>query len=263
MHAAGPADNEGMPSTLQADAPQTRSETAVREAFRNERYLEINARRLEHLASLGLDLTRRSVLELGAGIGDLTGFFTARNCTVDCTEGRDENLALLRQRFAGRSDVRIHRFDLDPPTPPDAIVNRRFDVVFCYGLLYHLSNPGAALDAIAPLCAGTLLLSTCVSRGENESIQPTPEPAHSPSQAMTGAGCRPTRPWVWNALRARFEHVYSVRTQPAHPEFPIDWTDAGRASDADLTRCVFVASRTPIANDLLVPELLARQRRQG
>lgn len=35
-------------------------------------YLRHNARRQEHLATLGLDLGNKSVLEVGAGIGDHT-----------------------------------------------------------------------------------------------------------------------------------------------------------------------------------------------
>ena len=38
----------------------------------SENYLRINGRRLEHLASLGLPLDGRTVLEVGAGLGDLT-----------------------------------------------------------------------------------------------------------------------------------------------------------------------------------------------
>lgn len=49
-------------------------------------YLRHNARRQEHLATLGLDLGNKSVLEVGAGIGDHTQFFLDRGCKVLCTE---------------------------------------------------------------------------------------------------------------------------------------------------------------------------------
>lgn len=55
--------------------------------FTNSHYQRINQRRLEHLASLHLPLENRSVLEVGAGIGDLTSFFLDRNCEVVITEG--------------------------------------------------------------------------------------------------------------------------------------------------------------------------------
>jgi 16S rRNA A1518/A1519 N6-dimethyltransferase RsmA/KsgA/DIM1 with predicted DNA glycosylase/AP lyase activity len=46
--------------------------------FHSNHYLRMNQRRLEHLASLGLPLSGRTVLELGAGIGDLSTFFLDR-----------------------------------------------------------------------------------------------------------------------------------------------------------------------------------------
>lgn len=46
--------------------------------FHSYDYLRHNARRLEHLASLGLPITGRSVLEVGAGIGDHSHFYIDR-----------------------------------------------------------------------------------------------------------------------------------------------------------------------------------------
>ena len=102
---------------------------------------------------------------------------------------------------------------------------------------------------------GLLLLETCTSFGDLQSINIVAE--QGPSQAISGFGCRPTRPWVWDQLKASFEHVYVTATQPAHAEFPLDW-DAQWPPDR-LSRSVFVASRTPIANPRLLTELPRRQ----
>src|SRR5580704_12589348 len=45
-------------------------------------YQRHNQRRQEHLASLQLDLVSKSVLEVGAGVGDHTFYFLDRDCTV-------------------------------------------------------------------------------------------------------------------------------------------------------------------------------------
>ena len=45
------------------------------EEFHGPHYLKHNQRRQEHLATLGLPLAGRSVIEMGAGIGDHTEFF--------------------------------------------------------------------------------------------------------------------------------------------------------------------------------------------
>ena len=49
--------------------------------------LAINQARQSHLASLGLDLANKRVLEVGAGIGLHTPFFRERGCEVTVTDG--------------------------------------------------------------------------------------------------------------------------------------------------------------------------------
>jgi hypothetical protein len=110
--------------------------------FQAYHYLRHNQRRLEHLATLGLPLAGRTVIELGAGIGDHTGFFLDRGCSVLTSDGRKENYEILRQRWSW-IDVRL--LDLDDPDPD---FHEVAEVVYCYGTLYHLSRPsrGAGAD---------------------------------------------------------------------------------------------------------------------
>ena len=62
-----------------------------------------------------------------------------------------------------------------------------------------------------------------------------------------------------NKLKALFAHVYVPRTQPAHEEFPLDWT--GEQPSDRLTRATFVASRRPIVNEQLLDFLPKRYTR--
>ena len=55
--------------------------------FQEPEALRINRVRQEHLASLGLELHGKSVLEVGAGIGLHTDFFEERGCDVLSTDG--------------------------------------------------------------------------------------------------------------------------------------------------------------------------------
>lgn len=225
--------------------------------FRFPYYARLNQRRLEHLASLGLDFEGKHVLEVGAGVGDLTHFWLDRGCTVHATDARPENLDVLRRAYAGHSRLTTGLLDLESPPDPGA-ASRRFDIVFCYGLLYHLSNPVPALHYLASVCDGLFLLETCVSCGSDELLNPVAENAALHSQAVAGAGCRPTRPWVMKQLRACFPHAYSVATQPAHEEFPLEWHTP--RADNGLMRAVFVASSTALRRPDLLTELPSVQR---
>jgi hypothetical protein len=150
----------------------------------------------------------------------------------------------------------VRLLDLDDPDPS---YSERFEVVYCYGLLYHLSFPAPAIAYMAERCTGLFLLETCVSPGDEVELNPVHEAAYRPSQAISGLGCRPTRPWVMAELRKVFAYVYATTTQPWHEEFPTDWSAAMR--DGELTRSVFVASREPIDNALLRTELMQYQHR--
>lgn len=223
----------------------------TRSAFHSDNYMRHNQRRLEHLASLHLALRGKSVLEVGAGIGDHTGFYLDRGCSVLSTEIRPENLALIRERYSGKQRLKIRQLDMDNP----ASLGTMFDIVHCYGLLYHLQNPAQALCYLAEHCSEVLLLESCVSYGEEPEIRPLNEPSQDYTQAFYGIGCRPTRIWIWNQLRTLFPHVYAPRTQPSHEEFPVDWTEKP-ACVTKLYRSVFVASRYDLAsNKMLLPEL--------
>ena len=220
--------------------------------FHCDEYLRHKQRRLEHLASLGLDIVGKTVLELGAGIGDHTSFFLDRSCEVVATEGRPQNLEILRSRYPG-----VETIQLDLETP-DLKINQQFDIVYCYGLLYHLQKPTQAIEFMARSCQKMLLLETCVSFGEEEAINLCKEVADFPSQAISGRGCRPTRKWVYNQLKQYFEFVYMPITQPNHEQFPLDWT---LSSSETLVRSVFIASRQKLNNVLLVEDIPLKQQR--
>lgn len=223
------------------------------DAFNTQLYQRHNQRRLEHLASLGLELAGTTVLEVGAGIGDHTSFFLDRGCQVVATEGRLENFEILQQRYP---QLEVKQLDLDHPDGP---LNQMFDVVYCYGLLYHLQKPAEAIAFMADHCRGLLLLETAVSPGEDDSLNPRLEAAESRTQSISGHGCRPTRKWIYHQLKQHFAFVYLPLTQPNHEEFPIDWSVD--LTQNPYTRSVFIASRHPLNNPLLAEDLPTHQRR--
>src|SRR5204863_2636107 len=132
----------------------------VAAGFRSLGYLRHNQRRQEHLASLGLDLGDKSVLELGAGVGDHTTFFLDRGCTVTAVEPRLECCQFLLESYKNahyNAPVPLKLLNTDVESLPTH-VNERFDIVYCYGLLHHVGVPALVLRLLAERCAGLLLL---------------------------------------------------------------------------------------------------------
>jgi hypothetical protein len=232
--------------------------------FHSNHYLRLNQRRQEHLVSLRLDLKSRSVLEMGAGIGDHTPFFLDRDCEVLSLEVRDENLERLGDNIVeyygfyesdrpGRH--RWLKFDLERD---DWTKLGSYDLAYCYGVLYHLQDPGRAIELMGD-CCGLGLVETCVSFGREAELIAVSEDASAQSQSVRGKGCRPTRAWMFRALKMTFPFVYMPLTQPNHEEFPLDWTQP--PPDNLLTRAVFIGAKEKIDNANLcdfVPEKQVR-----
>jgi SAM-dependent methyltransferase len=216
--------------------------------FYSSAYQQSNISRLQHLESLGLELSNKNVLEVGAGIGDHTLFYLYRNCRVLPIEGRANLAKKLSERLGVKAEV------VDCEREPERLEQfGKFDLIHCYGLLYHLSDPGQFLSSVSRV-AECLLLETCVSIGSGLELNKCPERNSIPSQALHDEGCRPTREWIFAELKRHYEHVYATRTQPRHPEFPIDWSDSA-TNNHQLKRAVFVASHRAILNANLVTEL--------
>ncbi|HZP58732.1 MAG TPA: methyltransferase domain-containing protein, partial [Opitutaceae bacterium] len=224
------------------------------EVFHSHHYLRHNQRRQEHLATLGLDLARKTVLEVGAGIGDHSSFFLDRGCTMTITEARLQNLSYIQKRYPAAT---VRQLDLnDPP----ANLGGTFEIVYCYGTLYHLEKPETALKFMSSLCTGMLLLETCVSFTDTGTINLWSENPLDPSQSILSQGCRPARSWIFETLKKLFPYVYMPLTQPWHEEFPLDWT-AVAPSPSSHSRAVFIASREKLDCASLTDNIPMKQRR--
>src|SRR5262249_34426369 len=222
------------------------------EVFDGPEALAINRARLEHLASLGLDLAGKTVLDVGCGVGHLAQFFVQRRCEVICIDGRAENIESLRTRYPG---VPARVVDIRCGLPADL---GPFDVVFCYGLLYHLEDPVAALRHLARACTEMLLLETLVCDSREPVMQLVDEPVVA-NQAVGGLGSRPSPSFVAMALnRGGFPLVYGPVCAPAHPDFTFSWKNDGSIVRGGYNlRCVLVAARRAV-NSPALAELLCR-----
>lgn len=222
--------------------------------FLDDESMRLDAARQDHLATLGLDFKGLDVLEVGAGIGLHTGYFERRGANVLSTDARPENIREITRRHPNRR-VRV----LDLESTPSLKHLGHFDVVYCYGTLYHVSQPEQILRALSEV-SSMILLETCVTPGDNVAVNLVNEPSSVRTQAKSGTGCRPTRPWILETLRVLWGHAYVSKTQPAHPQFPIDWSaHEPRVNAAQFTRAVFVACGHPLENHQLLEVLPDQQ----
>ena len=87
------------------------------------------------------------VLEIGAGIGNLSQFLAARRKSYTASDIDEEHMARLRVRFAQRPNLSLRRCDLSAPddfTPIEA----RADTVICLNVLEHVEDDALGLRSI-------------------------------------------------------------------------------------------------------------------
>jgi FkbM family methyltransferase len=243
-------------SGVPANLPEGGGGVAV---FDSEAAVRINEARLAHLDSLGLAIDGKTVLDVGCGVGHLAQFFAKRNCAVVCVDAREENIASLRSRYPSLA-AHAHVMNVESD-PLDRL--GRFDIVFCYGLLYHLENPLAALRNMASVCQDLLLLETVVTDHPEPLLRLVDEPSETVNQAVATLAVRPSPAFVAMALnRVGFPFVYGTGTRPQHPDFRFEWeSDLDWSRAGHLLRCIFVASRRELDHpelDLLLHGEAAR-----
>lgn len=216
--------------------------------------LALNQARLEHLASLGLGLEGKRVLEVGSGLGYLTGFWEERGCEVVSVEGRPGNIAEDIRRHSWRAG-RIHLLDLNRPNSCSHL--GQFDIVFMYGILYHLEHPLAVLHELAGQCTGLLLVSSMVLPTDNGKVNKCREGLAADQGLTRESCCRPARDWLLSNLRDCCGYAYHTVTQPKDRDYPLHWPPPlpyqGR------NRAIFVGSREPLHLPTLSETLLMDQ----
>ena len=221
------------------------------DVFDTPEALALNEARMSHLESLGLNLAGKRVLDVGAGVGHLAARLQKMASSVVCLEGRPENVEAMRSRYP---QLEGHVADIE--NEPLAGFGR-FDVVFSYGLLYHLENPLHAIGNLESACGELLLLESMVCDHDRPLVLVEDE-SSDVNQALAGLGCRPSPHYVALALnRAGFAHVYAPAKPPAHADFRFEWRNGlDCVRDGHPLRCVFVASRSELRNPNLVPLLV-------
>ena len=216
--------------------------------FEAQEAARINRARLRLIESLALPLAGSRVIDVGSGPGHFVDFYASRGCEVVAVDARPDNVAELTRRHPA---IRAVTADAERD---DLRGLGRFDLVHCFGLLYHLESPLAALRNMYQVCGRLLLLETMVADSELPIVVLADEPKVV-NQALRGLGSRPSPLFVAMALnRIGFPHVYGVEPGGEHEDFSFERRNDGQSvRDGHPLRCLFVASHQPLSSARLVP----------
>jgi SAM-dependent methyltransferase len=87
------------------------------------------------------------VLEIGAGIGNITGRLIGKRALYVAAEKDPLHLHALRNRFLRTPNVQVRQ--LDPERPEDmAGLRKSFDTILCLNVLEYAEDPGRLLDSM-------------------------------------------------------------------------------------------------------------------
>ncbi len=155
----------------------------------------------------------RTALDVGCGVGYFAAFLQQRGFQVTAIDGRQENLEEARRRHP-QIDFRLGDVEELPATELGV-----FDLVLCFGLLYHLENPLRALRRLRAVTGRVLLIESVCVPGTLPVLYLRDEMAIE-DQALNAVAACPSEGALFKmAYRAGFPAVYRVNRMPEHEEF--------------------------------------------
>ena len=184
-----------------------------------------------------------SAVDAGCGVGFFAQTLAELGLTVSGFDGRRQNVEEARRRFPAIP------FETGDVEDPGIQMLGKFDLVFCFGLLYHVENPFRAIRNLHGLTGKCLLLESMVVPGERSELLLREEPRVE-DQSLTDVACYPSENALVKMLyRAGFAKVYRVTPLPDHEDFR-ETAEHGRR------RTMLLASLTAIdlAGFRLMPE---------
>jgi len=163
-------------------------------------YHEWRARRIRKIIKIiGRErLTRLEVLELGCGHGDIGIALWQAGAKVTFSDARQEHLDEIKQRYPGiAKKKRLIQIDQENCWSLD----RRFDLIVHFGLLYHVRNWPLSLDCSLAHADAMLLESEVSDSDDPNYVAVVREGGYD--QAFGGQGSRPSAAAVEAHLKKR------------------------------------------------------------
>jgi 2-polyprenyl-3-methyl-5-hydroxy-6-metoxy-1,4-benzoquinol methylase len=194
-------------------------------------------------------VTLKNCLDVGCGVGWFSERLLALGLKVEALDGRQENVAEARRRVAG---VRFHVANIAAESEMASFP--RYDLVFCFGVMYHTEVPLLVVRNLRRLTKKILLLETIVIP-RNGPCAWLVEEGENETQGLTFHAFIPSRTCMLKMLQVSgFEHVYEYLGPVKHEDFEETLTRHRK-------RRVFLASSIALSMDriVLAPQIAARK----
>lgn len=205
--------------------------------FDREHYARITQSQIKFLNRFLPDLIGvqglKTALDAGCGVGSLSNYLDKLGLKVSAFDGRAENVKEAQKRH---SDIKFLVLNVE-----DSAVKElsSFDLIFCFGLLYHLENPFLAIRNLHALTNKILIIESMVIPGRYPSANLVDE-GHTKDQSLNYIAFILSEPCLVKMLyRVGFPYVYSSIISPAHEDFRESFLFYRK-------RSIFVATRMPL-----------------
>ena len=135
---------------------------------------------------LGGSLSGKRILDLGCNAGFWALHAIDHGCDyVLGVDGRQMHIDQSNFVFEA-SNVEKKRYDFIQENIFDLDFTRygTFDIIFCLGLMYHISKPMVLMEKISAVNSDILLIDTCLSMARGSFLQLVHEPVDDPRNAI-------------------------------------------------------------------------------
>jgi hypothetical protein len=171
----------------------------------------------------------KTLLELGAGHGDLGAMFAGVGAEVTCAEGRPQHIQVGTNRYYNLN-MKFVQVNLEYDWPFE-----EFDIILNLGLIYHFKNPDFSIRNTCLGAKYAVLDSEMCDSQNPDSLMIVAENINEYDQALNGYGCRPSKGYVERVLKdcgVKFEMLTSdAANSPPHR---YDWQERGPEHDGFL-----------------------------
>src|ERR1700730_17014721 len=159
------------------------------------------------------ELGLQSALDVGCGLGHFAELLHGFGFEVTALEGRPENAEETRQRVP---ELSVHVRDVEEIS---AMGHGSFDLIFCFGLLYHLENPFRVIRQLRNV-TGKLLVIESMCINDSRPVLCLRDEEHGEDQGLTHVAFYPSEACLAKMLYcAGFPLVYRFLKLPDHPDF--------------------------------------------